>query len=128
MAALATVTDLADEVWWAVDIVVAPSALILALLARAGSPVFYASGRVVTTMSAAYSVEVKTDAKDAYVIAETLRFRSDLPMVDAVTNLIRELALLTAHRSDLIADRVQMINRLRDVMTSVFPTLELQFD
>jgi len=128
MAALATVTDLADQVVWAVDIVGAPSALILALLARAGSPVFYASGRVVNTMSAAYTGEGKTDAKDAYVIAETVRLRRDLPMVDAVTDLIRELALLTAHRSDLIADRVRMINRLRDVMTSVFPTLEQQFD
>ena len=44
MAALATVTDLADQVVWAVDIVGAPSALILALLAQAGSRVFYASG------------------------------------------------------------------------------------
>src|SRR5829696_6881750 len=78
--------------------------------------------------SAAYTGEGKTDAKDAYVIAETLRLRRDLPMVDTVTDLTRELALLTAHRSDLIADRVRMINRLRDVMTSVFPTLEQAFD
>jgi transposase len=72
VAALATVTDLADQVVCAVDIVGAPSALILALLARAQSRVFYASGRVVNTMSAAYTGEGKTDAKDAYVIAETL--------------------------------------------------------
>ena len=96
-AALATVSDLADQVVWAVDIVGAPSALILALLARAQSPVFYASGRVVNTMSAAYTGEGKTDAKDAYVIAETLRLRRDLPIVDTVTDLTRELALLTAH-------------------------------
>lgn len=121
VAALAKVSDLADQVMWAVDIVGAPSALILALLARAGSPVFYASGRVVNTMSAAYTGEGKTDAKDAYVIAETLRLRRDLPMLDTVTDLTRELALLTAHRSDLIADRVRMINRLRDVMTRSFP-------
>jgi len=128
VAVLATVTDLADQVVWAVDIVGAPSALILALLARAGNPVFYASGRVVNTMSAGYTGEGKTDAKDAYVIAETLRLRRDLPVVDTVTDLTRELVLLAAHRSDLIADRVRMINRLRDVMTSVFPTLEQQFD
>jgi hypothetical protein len=90
--------------------------------------VFHASGQVVNTMSAAYTGEGKTDAKDAYVIAETLRLRRDLPLVDTVTDLTRELALLTAHRSDLIADRVRMINRLRDVMASVFPTLEQQFD
>jgi hypothetical protein len=44
VAALAKVTDLADRVVWAVDIVGAPSALMLALLARAESRVFYASG------------------------------------------------------------------------------------
>jgi hypothetical protein len=43
-------------------------------------------------------------------------------------DLTRELALLTGHRADLIADRVRMINRLRDVLTSVFPTLEQAFD
>jgi hypothetical protein len=62
------------------------------------------------------------------VIAETLHLRRDLPIVDMATDLTRELALLTAHGSDLIADRVRMINRFRDVMTSVFPTLEQQFD
>src|SRR5262249_11574964 len=37
-------------------------------------------------------------------------------------------AVLTGHRADLVADRVRMINRLRDLMTSVFPSLERAFD
>src|SRR4051812_23534154 len=113
---------------WAVDIVGAPSALLLALLAQAGQPVRHASGRVVAAMSAAYVGEGKTDAKDAYVIAETARLRRDLAVVDADTDLVRNLAVLTGHRADLIADRVRMINRLRDLMTSVFPSLERAFD
>ena len=36
--------------------------------------------------------------------------------------------LLTGHRADLVADRVRMINRLRDVLTGVFPALERAFD
>jgi hypothetical protein len=56
---------------WALDIMGAPSALISALLARA-------------------------DAKDAHVIAETVRLRRDLPVVDTVTDLTLESALLTA--------------------------------
>ena len=36
--------------------------------------------------------------------------------------------VMTGHRADLIADRVRMINRLRDLMTSVFPSLERAFD
>ncbi len=49
-------------------------------------------------------------------------------VIDPVTDLVGNLALLTAHRADLVADRVRMINRLRDVMTSVFPSLEREFD
>lgn len=128
LAFLADAAALAGRLIWAVDIIGAPSALLLALLARADQSVFYASGRMVAAMSAAYSGEGKTDAKDAYVIAETARLRRDLSVIDTDTDLVRNLAVLTGHRADLIADRVRMINRLRDLMTSVFPSLERAFD
>jgi transposase len=118
----------AQQLIWAVDIIGAPSALLLALLAQSGQAVRYASGRVVAAMSAAYVGEGKTDAKDAYVIAETARLRRDLALIDRDTDLVRNLAVLTGHRADLVADRVRMINRLRDLMTSVFPSLERAFD
>jgi transposase len=125
---IATVRGLADQLVWAVDIIGAPSALMLALLTQAGQTARYASGRVVAAMSSAYTGEGKTDAKDAYVIAETARIRRDLTVIDQGTDLVRNLAVLTGHRSDLIADRVRMINRLRDLMTGVFPSLERAFD
>jgi hypothetical protein len=125
LAIIAAVRSLADELVWAVDIIGAPSALLLALLAQAGLTVRYASGRVVAAMSAGYAGEGKTDAKDAYVIAETARLRRDLAAIDADTDLVRNLAVLTGHRADLVADRVRMINRLRDLMTSVFPGVVL---
>jgi transposase len=128
VALLVAAGSLARQLIWAVDIIGAPSAMLLALLARADQSVRYASGRVVVAMSAAYAGEGKTDAKDAYVIAETARLRRDLSVIDAGTDLIRNLAVLTGHRADLIADRVRMINRLRDLMTSVFPSLERAFD
>jgi transposase len=128
VAMLARAGGLARQLVWAVDIIGAPSALLLALLARAGHSVRYASGRVVAAMSAAYVGEGKTDAKDAHVIAETARLRRDLAVIDADTDLVGNLAVLTGHRADLIADRVRMINRLRDLMTSVFPSLERAFD
>jgi hypothetical protein len=127
-ALICTVTGLADEVVWALDIVGAPSALLLGSLSEAGQSVYYASGRVVSAMTAAYVGEGKTDAKDSYVIAETARIRRDLTVVDRCTDLVRNLGLLTVHRADLIADRVRMINRLRDLMTSIFPALEREFD
>jgi hypothetical protein len=125
---IAAAAALAQQLTWAVDIIGAPSALLLALLAQASQPVRYASGRVVAAMSAAYVGEGKTDAKDARVIAETARLRRDLAIIDTDTDLVRNLAVLTGHRADLIADRVRMINRLRDLMTSVFPSLERAFD
>jgi transposase len=125
---IATVSQRAEQLVWAVDIVGAPSALILALLTQAGQSVRYASGRTVAAMSAAYAGEGKTDAKDAYIIAETARIRRDLRVVGRDSDMVCNLAVLTGHRSDLIADRVRMINRLRDLMTSVFPSLEREFD
>jgi len=83
-----------------VDIVGSPSALLLALLADAGQQVRYASGRVVSVMSSAFTGEGKTDVKDAHVIADTARLRGDLPLIDQSTALARNLAVLTAHRAD----------------------------
>ena len=54
--------------------------------------------------------------------------RLDLPVIDAGADLVRDLAVLTGHREDLIADRVRMISRLRHLLTSVFPSLERAFD
>lgn len=128
LAALGEILGLADEVHWAVDISGTSSALLLALLAAHGQRAVYVPGRTVNRMSGAYRGEAKTDARDAYVIAETSRQRRDFAAIDVPAQLAADLALLTAHRSDLVADRVRMINRLRDVLTGVFPALERAFD
>ncbi|MGW5372561.1 IS110 family transposase, partial [Streptomyces sp. NPDC004011] len=128
LTALGEILDLAGEVHWAVDISGTSSALLLALLAAHGQQAVYVPGRTVNRMSGAYRGEAKTDARDAYVIAETARHRSDFATIDVPAQLAADLALLTAHRSDLVADRVRMTNRLRDVLTGVFPALERAFD
>jgi transposase len=79
-------------------------------------------------MAGAYRGEAKTDARDAYVIAETLRHRGDLQEVEVSTALVTELRLLVTHRTDLVGDRVRMVNRLRDVLSGYFPALERSFD
>ncbi|MFJ9567976.1 IS110 family transposase [Streptomyces fuscichromogenes] len=128
LTALGEILDLADEVRWAVDIAGTSSALLLALLAAHGQQAVYVPGRTVNRMSGAYRGEAKTDARDAYVIAETARHRRDFAAIDVPAQLAADLALLTTHRTDLVADRVRMINRLRDVLTGVFPALERAFD
>jgi transposase len=128
LTALGEILGLAGEVHWAVDISGTSSALLLALLAAHGQQAVYVPGRTVNRMSGAYRGEAKTDARDAYVIAETARHRSDFATIDVPAQLAADLALLTAHRSDLVADRVRMTNRFRDVLTGVFPALERSFD
>jgi transposase len=128
LAALGDILGLADEVSWAVDISGTASALLLALLAAHGQHVVYVPGRTVNRMSGAYRGEAKTDARDAYVIAETSRVRNDFQVIDVPAQLAADLALLTAHRTDLVADRVRLINRLRDVLTGISPALERAFD
>ncbi|MEU6972778.1 IS110 family transposase [Kitasatospora aureofaciens] len=128
LTAIGEILALADQVTWAVDISGTASALLLALLAAHGQKPVYVPGRIVNRMSGAYRGEAKTDARDAYVIAETARARRDFETIDVPAQLAADLALLTAHRSDLVADRVRMINRLRDVLTGIFPALERAFD
>ncbi|MDQ0987637.1 IS110 family transposase [Streptomyces sp. V2I9] len=128
LTALGEILDLADQVHWAVDISGTSSALLPALLAAHGRRAVHVPGRTVNRMSGAYRGEAKTDARDAYVIAETARHRSDFAAIGVPAQLAADLALLTAHRSDLVADRVRMINRLRDMLTGVFPALERAFD
>ncbi|MEV8329085.1 IS110 family transposase [Kitasatospora sp. NPDC056731] len=128
LTALGEILPLADQVHWAVDISGTSSALLLALLAAHGQRAVYVPGRTVNRMAGAYRGEAKTDARDAYVIAETARQRRDFTTIKVPAQLAADLALLTAHRSDLVADRVRMINRLRDVLTGIFPALERAFD
>ncbi|QGN34971.1 IS110 family transposase [Microlunatus sp. Gsoil 973] len=126
--AIATALELAERVSWAVDISGTSSTLLLALLAAHGQETVYVPGRTVNAMTAGYRGEAKTDARDAFVIAETSRLRHDFAPVQVNAQLVAELRLLTAHRNDLVADRVRLVNRLRDVLTGVFPALERAFD
>lgn len=118
----------AEVVVWGVDVTGTMSGLLLALLAAHGQQVRYVPGRTVNQMAGAYRGEAKTDARDAYVIAETLRHRGDLQEVEVATSLVTELRLLVTHRTDLVGDRVRMVNRLRDVLSGYFPALERSFD
>jgi transposase len=116
------------EVRWAVDLVSPAAALLLAILLSAGQRVVYVPGRVVHGMAGVFRGEGKTDAKDARVIADTARMRGDLTELTATDDLVVELARLTSYRADVMADWVRGINRLRDLLTSIFPALEASFD
>jgi transposase len=126
--AIGQVGDRADQVTWAVDVTGTMSGLLLALLAAHDQSVKYVPGRIVNKMADTYRGEAKTDARDAYVIAETVRQRGDLTEVEVSATLVTELRMLVTHRTDLVADRVRLLNRLRDVLSGYFPALERAFD
>ena len=116
--------DAGDEVVWAVDLIGCETALLRALLAAAGHTVLYVPGRTVNTMAGGFAGEAKTDARDAVVIANTARMRRDFLPVKPPTELVARLALLVAHRADLIDDWVRSVNRLRRLMLGISPALE----
>jgi transposase len=125
---IARATTTATEVRWAVDLTSNAAALLLAVLVTTGQRVAYVPGRVVNRMTGVFRGEGKSDAKDARIIAETARMRSDLTELSTPDNLVVELTQLTAHREDLMGDWVRGVNRLRDLLTSIFPALERAFD
>lgn len=118
----------AGEVVWAVDMTSGSAALLLALLLGTGQRVLSVPGRLVHRMSGAFAGEGKTDAKDAHTIAETARLRSDLSEVAVPDQIVGDLQVLTARREDLMADWVRGVNRIRELLGSIFPGLEQAFD
>ena len=124
LALISDVTALAEEVTWAVDLPDGGAALLIGLLAAGDQVLLYLPGRAVNRASGAYRGEGKTDARDAAVIADQARMRRDLRPMRPGDELITELKLLTARRADLVADRTRVINRLRSLLTSIFPALE----
>ncbi|MFJ5212781.1 IS110 family transposase [Streptomyces sp. NPDC091290] len=127
---LGDVLELADgePVTWAVDLNAGGAALWIALLIHHKQKLLYIPGRTVHHASAAYRGSGKTDAKDAFVIADTARMRRDLQPLQGTNEIAVDLKILTARRMDLSADRTRAINRLRAQMLEYFPALERAFD
>lgn len=119
----------AEDVRWAIDLTNSYAALLQVLLTAADQQVVYVPGRVVNRMSGVFRGEAKTDARDAKIIADTARMPgADLTVVTATDETVAELRRLLAHREDLMADWVRGVNRLRDLLGSIFPGLEAAFD
>jgi transposase len=127
---IATVAEIAGggEVCWATDLNAGGAALLIELLAAHGQQLLYIPGRIVHHAAATYRGDGKTDAKDARIIADQARMRTDLQPVRGADQISVDLQLLTARRTDLMCDRVRAINRLRATLLEYFPALERAFD
>lgn len=119
---------LAEEVVWAVDQPGGGATLLLALLWERDQKVLYVPGLSVDRARDTYRGESKTDARDARVIADQARMRSDLGELRPGEVEISELQLLLTRRRDLITDQSRTITRLRETLLSLFPALERALD
>jgi transposase len=122
------VLAVSPEVLWAVDLNHGGASLLIALLVGHGQPVAYLTGLAVHRASGTYRGEGKTDARDAFVIADQARMRRDLGLLRPGDEIAVDLRILTTRRSDLVADRTRQINRLRAQLLEIFPALERAFD
>ena len=132
IATIADIADIADiaaggEVCRATDLNAGGAALLIELLAAHAQQLLHIPGRIVHHAAATYRGDGKTDAKDAWIIADQARMRTDLQPVRGADQISVDLGLLTARRTDLICDRVRAINRLRATL-EYFPALERAFD
>jgi len=124
------VLDLADgrAVTWAMDMTGGEPALLIALLVNHGQELVYIPGVAVNRASDGYRGQGKTDSRDARVIADQARMRRDLQPIRPDDDATVELRLLTERRVDLVAERTRTVNRLRSLLTSMFPALERALD
>ncbi|WP_371632134.1 IS110 family transposase [Streptomyces sp. NBC_01259] len=118
------VLALSEDVLWAVDINHGGAALLIGLLLGHGQPMTYLTGLAVHQASAGYRGQGKTDAKDAFVIADQARMRNDLGLLRPGDEIAVDLRTLTGRRTDLVCDRTRQINRLRAQLLEICPALE----
>lgn len=112
------------DVRWAVDLNHGAAALLIGILLSQSQPIAYITGLAVHRASGTYRGEGKTDAKDAFVIADQARMRRDLGVLRPGDDITVDLRILTTRRTDLVCDRTRQINRLRAQMLEIFPALE----
>jgi transposase len=122
------VLEISGDVLWAVDINTGIAALATALLLNHGQPVAYLTGQAIHQASTTYRGEGKTDARDAFIIADQARIRRDVSMLRRGDDIALDLRLLTSRRLDVVHDRTRQINRLRAQLLEFFPALERALD
>jgi transposase len=118
------VLALSGDVLWAVDVNHGGAALLIGLLLNQDQPMVYLTGLAVHQASGAYRGQGKTDAKDAFVIADQARMRNDLGALRPGDEMAVDLKILVRRRTDLVNDRTRQINRLREQLLEICPALE----
>ena len=100
-------------------------ALPVAVARDAGCLVAYLPGLSMRRIADLYPGQAKTDARDAYVIADAARTMPHLLRdLKADDETVAALSMILGFDDDLAAESTRTINRLRGLLTSIHPGLE----
>jgi transposase len=100
-------------------------ALPIAVARAMGLDVAYLPGLAMRRIADLHPGTAKTDARDAYVIADAARVMPHtLRRVDVGEEALTELNVLVGFDDDLAAEATRLVNRLRGLLTQVHPALE----
>lgn len=100
-------------------------ALPVTVARAAGHTVAYLPGLTMRRAADLYPGDAKTDARDAFVIADVARtMPHTLRQVDLGDDTIAELEVLVGFDDDLAAEATRTSNRIRGLLTSIHPALE----
>lgn len=108
-----------------VDQIANIGALPVAVARDAGCEVAYLPGLSMRRAADLYPGEAKTDARDAFVIADTARtMPHTLRSIEVTDETSAELAMLVGFDDDLAGEATRVSNRLRGLLTQIHPSLE----
>ncbi|MEV6449665.1 IS110 family transposase [Amycolatopsis sp. NPDC051716] len=100
-------------------------ALPVAVARAAGHQVAYLPGLAMRRIADLYPGRAKTDARDAFVIADAARsLPHTLRPVDVGDEALAELEVLVGFDDDLAGEATRIANRIRGLLTGIHPTLE----
>lgn len=122
------VLEISGGVLWALDVNTGVAALTTGLLLNHGQSVAYLTDRAIHQASTTYRGEGKTDARDAFIIADQARIRRDVSMLRPGADIALDLRLVTSRRLYVVHDRTRQINRLRARLLELFPALQRVLD
>lgn len=100
-------------------------ALPIAVARDADCLVGYLPGLAMRKAADLYPGRSKTDRRDAFIIADTARtMPHTLRAVDRDNEVLSALKMLSGFDNDIAKDVTRTINRLRSVLTQIYPSLE----
>jgi len=90
-----------------------------------GCPVAYLPGLTMRRIADLYPGEAKTDARDAFIIADAARaMPHTLRAIDGEDETIAELEMIVGFDDALAGEATSVANRLHGLLTQIHPSLE----